>query len=92
MNTLVFDIENYNNDVSDLMFAVSKAIELLTTNGYIVEFYYEDCGHYVLNYDYKDGELASNHLFWLNDEEAEEIISMRTIDHNDFGGQKANKI
>lgn len=77
MSSMTFNIRNYGNDLSNLMFAVSRVIEQLTTNGYVVEFYYEDCGIYVLNYDYRDSELANKHLLWLDADEAEEIIAKR---------------
>lgn len=76
MNTMTFDANNYRN-TNDLMVAVATVMEQLAKNGYVMEFYYEDCDIYVLNYDYKNGEIAGKHLFWLNDEEAESVISMR---------------
>lgn len=77
MSSMSFNIRNYGNNLSNLMFAVSRVIEQLMTNDYVVEFYYDDCGIYVLNYDYRDSELASRHLFWLDTDEAEGIIAKR---------------
>lgn len=83
MSTMAFNIGNYNNDLGDLMFAVSRVMEQLMTNNYVVEFYYDDCGIYVLNYDHKDAEIASKHLFWLDTDEAEEVIAKRCNNWNE---------
>lgn len=74
MNTITFDIARYANE-EEFWADISKTIQILTTNSYDIQFRYEDCGIYVLNYDYVSTDLAHDKLIWLSMDEYEDFIS-----------------
>lgn len=72
---LVFDSKT-NDQWKQDMFA---ALNILLRNGYVVETCYEDCGIYVMHYDYSNSALAATQLVWIDTEH--EWIA------NDCGGE-----
>ena len=70
-NRISFDLENYNNDEDALFADVAKTLQILTRNGEICTFEYEDCGIYILQHNYESMEFGDKYPHWLNLEEYE---------------------
>ena len=72
VNSIVIKRKNYDND-SEFWAAVSMFLRLLTENDYIATFQYEDCGDYVIDFNYADRSIGAEYPYWLTPEEYEQI-------------------
>ena len=62
----------------DFWKAVANQMKILTDNGYDVRFCYDDCGNYILEYDYEPHYgFGNDRLVWLTDEEFEDLLWKR---------------
>ena len=68
--------DNYRTK-EDLFEAITHILTILADNGYICIFRLEDCGIYVIEYDYEDSDLREFTPVWLNNDEHEAIFDMR---------------
>lgn len=68
--------DNYRTK-EDLFKAITNILTILADNGYICIFKLEDCGIYVIEYDYEDSDLRELTPVWLKNEKLEAIINMR---------------
>lgn len=64
---ITFDSENYESK-DELFQAVATMLRILTDNNYICSFEYEDCGIYVLRFDYQDSDISQFELRWVKEE------------------------
>lgn len=65
---ITFDISNYE-DHCDMFADVAAMFRIMVANGYVCSFRYDDCGIYVLEYDYNDEQIAEFELWHKVDEE-----------------------
>lgn len=72
VNSMVFEKKNYANAV-DFWNAVAMFLKLLTDNHYVATFRYEDCGNYVIDFNYDDQSMGAEYPYWLTPEEYEQI-------------------
>lgn len=77
INTITFDIKGYGDNTEKFWNAVRNTLRILVDNGYDCSFRYEDCGIYVIQFDYSDPEISSHFLQWLSPEEFEDVVTMR---------------
>lgn len=71
--TITISEENYQTK-EELFKAIAYILNILTDNGYVCVFKYEDCGNYVIEFDYESSDLRELTPVWLNNEELETII------------------
>ena len=62
INRITFDSKENKNWQEDM----SNTITMLCRNGYICRAYYEDCGFYVVEYDYNKSEWGGPQLIWID--------------------------
>lgn len=79
VNTMAFDIDNYNNNRDKLFHAIGKQLDLLTENEYVCKVYYDDCGIFVIEYepDQREEWLGVPELMWLDEDEVEAVERFR---------------
>ena len=68
--------ENYPTK-EEFFKAIAHILSILADNGYICVFRVDDCGIYVIEYDYEDSDLREFTPVWLKNEKLEAIINMR---------------
>lgn len=68
---ITFDSENYESK-DELFQTVATMMRILTDNGYVCSFVYEDCGIYALRFDYQDPEISQFDLRWVKEEVEDE--------------------
>lgn len=72
---ITFNAANYKNE-EDAFQDVATVLRILTKNNYICSFEYEDCGIYVLQFDYQDDVLCKFKLCWVPEESYAESNSI----------------
>ena len=77
-NQISFDLNNY--DSKEEMFSdISSLLDILTKNNYECSFNYEDCGIYILQFDFDNEEYGCSRVYWLNPEQEECLYSSNNI-------------
>lgn len=79
--SIVLSTKNYLTD-EDFWSAVAKIMNVLTENGYIITFRYEDCGNYIIDFASSDRHLGENYPVWLTPEELDVIVDYRNDKKN----------
>ena len=74
--TITISEENYQTK-EEFFKAIGNILEILTDNGYVCVFKLEDCGIYVIEYEYEDSDLRELTPVWLNNDELDTIIDER---------------
>ena len=74
--TITISEENYQTK-EELFKAIANILNILTDNGYVCVFKYEDCGIYVIEFDCESSDVREVTPVWLNNEELETINDMR---------------
>lgn len=67
---IIFDTANYESE-NEMFKAVATTLRILTENNYICSFEFEDCGIYVLRFDFKDQALSQFELRWVAEDGCE---------------------
>lgn len=67
VNSIVLTREDHGDKLFEIM---GKTLEILLKSGYQCQVYADEpgLGIYVINYDYKNGELTNNELRWIDTE------------------------
>ena len=79
-NHISFDINEYDGSYSRLFEDVAKICEILTRNGYEISFRYDDCGIYVLDFNYEDEAFGTPKVYWLDPDQVECLFTEHYID------------
>lgn len=53
---------------------LSQVLVFLAKNGYYCTFYHDDCGVFVIEYDFKNPEIATHFFRWLSGDEYDKIL------------------
>lgn len=70
-HSIAFDISNYDNDESKLFADIGKILQILVLNDYQCAVRYDDCGIYIIEYNYDNPEIGTPMIYWLNEEQKE---------------------
>lgn len=63
-----FSLDKYES--KDEMYEdIAKAMDILTRNDYQCAFRYEDCGVYILEFDYDNAEFGTPMIYWLDSDQ-----------------------
>ena len=78
VNTVTFDIEDYNNDYAAMDKDICTLVRILLRNHYELKIIEEDCMVVIIEYNYSpDLGYGTPELVWLDGEEAEDIYAAR---------------
>lgn len=76
-NSMCIKLDTYDTEEA-FWKAVAQQLKILTDNKYDVRFCYDDCGNYIIEYDYESFlGYGNDRLVWLTDDEAEDIFWKR---------------
>lgn len=83
INSIAFSLSNYK-DPDDMWQDIAQFLRVLTANGYIATVEYEDCGIYVIHYNYHPSRGFGNTIpMWVTFDESEIIYNYRTREEKD---------
>lgn len=76
-NEIVFDIENYDGNETEMFADIGKVLKILTKNGYVCTFTCDEPSFqiYVVEFDYADEELCNMKPYWLTPEQYEKAVA-----------------
>ena len=74
-NQIVFSIEDYDGNSTEMFADIGKTLKILTNNGYICTFLCDEPAFqiYVVEFDYKDEGLCDVKPYWLTPEQYEKL-------------------
>ena len=81
-NEIVFDIEKYDGDETEMFDDIGKALKILARNGNVCTFACDEPSFqvYVIKFDYQDEELAEVKPYWLTPEQYEKAVEEKEED------------
>jgi len=79
VRTIAFDSKKYDNEI-EFWANINGMMRILTKAGYDVFFRYEDCGIYIIEYEYSNPELRDFNHEWIREDEKEMLWSYRNRD------------
>ena len=76
-NEIVFTIEDYAGNETEMFADIGKVLKILTKNGYVCTFACDEQSFqiYVIEFDYGDGSLSEVKPYWLTPEQYERAVA-----------------
>ena len=73
VNSITFDLSNYDGNTFDMFNDIARILRILTKNGEICTFYWEETDFYVLQHNPDNWELGDKMPIWVTPGDLEKL-------------------